>query len=487
MTKAMQIPIKSFVVRLSIILFISSGLACSSDDPVIIPPNVLFITADDLNNDLGLYGHPLVQSPNLDALASQSIVFERAYAQYPVCSPSRSSFLTGLYPEQTGVLTNQGMFRDNIPEIKTLPQWFKENGYSSARVGKLFHYNVPLGIGTDGSDDPLSWDKTVNPRGLDRDSLDIVNTIDPGKYGGTLSWLDIESEDDQHTDGLAALAAIDLLREMDPRKTGKPFFLGIGFYRPHTPFVAPSDYFGLYERDTIEPLMEVEGDRENKPPAALFDRKGQRELSLEQRKEIIEAYYASISFMDFQLGRVLEELDRLGLRESTIIVFLSDHGYHLGQHGMWQKSDLFEGSTRVPLLISVPDQNIEIRTKSLTELVDLYPTLVELTGLESPGHLKGHSLVPILENSEAILADNAYTLTRSRGKFKRDEGETVYGNTIRTTRYRYTEWGRGKYGVEFYDYESDPNEYRNLAGMESTKALQDELAQMLDDKINYTR
>ena len=190
--------------------------ACTAPDAAPLPPNVLLIMSDDLNNDLGLYGHDLVQSPNMDALAARSLVFDRAYCQYPVCSPSRSSMLTGLYPEQSGVVTNQQRFRDSVPDVKTLPQWFKEHGYSSARVGKLYHYGVPLMIGTPGIDDSLSWDVTVNPRGIDRDSLHLVNTLEEGKYGGTLSWLSIESTDDEHTDGTGAVAAMRLLQRTEP-------------------------------------------------------------------------------------------------------------------------------------------------------------------------------------------------------------------------------------------------------------------------------
>ena len=242
-------------------------------------PNVLFIAVDDLNNDLGCYGHPLVQSPNIDRLASRGMRFDRAYCQYPVCNPSRASLMTGLYPEQTGVLSNAGDFRERHPDITTLSQHFMNNGYFAARVGKIYHYGVPLQIGTDGKDDAASWNTVANPIGIDRTELDSVATLQKGKYGGTLSWRIVESRDDDHTDGKGALEAIRLIEKNHPDKTGKPFFLAMGFFRPHTPYVAPAHYADLYPLDKIDPVMEKPGDRDDIPPAALADRVHQRELS----------------------------------------------------------------------------------------------------------------------------------------------------------------------------------------------------------------
>ncbi len=429
-------------------------------------PNVLFIAVDDLNNDLGCYGHPRVKSPNIDKLAKRGMLFHNAYCQYPVCNPSRSSFMTGMYPPQTGVLSNGGNFRKRLPNVVTLAQLFKQHGYFVARIGKIFHYGVPLQIGTDGKDDPKSWTKVINPKGIDRTKLDLVKTLQKGRYGGTLSWLNIKSKDTDHTDGKAASAAIQLLKKHHPKKTGKPFFLAVGFYRPHTPYVAPSKYFDMYPREKIQPLMEKKGDRDDIPPAALADRPKQRELTVAQRKEIIQAYYASITFMDAQLGRILEALNDMGLAENTIIVFVSDHGYHLGHHGLWQKGDLFEGSCRVPLIIADPRQkNKGQSTKALTEMLDMYPTLADLCQLPKPKHLKGKSLVPVLRDPKHKVRDAALTVAWSRGRRVKKKGkrQKILGYSIRTPRYRYTEWGGGKYGVELYDYKTDPMEYTNLA------------------------
>ena len=308
-----------------------------------LPPNILLITADDLNNDLGTYGHGLVQSPHIDRLAEQGVRFDRAYCQYPVCSPSRSSFLTGLYPEQTGVLTNQGQFRERLPDVYTLPQWFKNHGYFAARVGKIYHYNVPMQIGTDGMDDPESWSVTVNPRGIDREIHDRIHTLVPGQFGGTLSWLSVDIDEGLHTDELATEAALRIMEEHHPKRTGAPLFLAVGYYRPHTPFVAPDSFFAMYPIGEIQPLLEVPGDRDDIPVPALADRPRQRDLTLEQRQEIIQAYYASVSFLDAQVGRLLEALEAHDLADNTIIVFVSDHGYHLGHHGLWQKGRSVRG------------------------------------------------------------------------------------------------------------------------------------------------
>ena len=454
------------------------------------PLNVLFIAVDDLNNDLGCYGHPLVESPHIDRLAARGVRFDRAYCQYPVCAPSRSSFLTGLYPDQTGVLRNQDQFRDHVPDVKTLPQWFREHGYFAARVGKLFHYGVPGQIGTDGEDDPVSWDEVVNPRGIDKDVEDEIHTLQPGRFGGTLSWLRVESEDEEHTDGVGATEAIRLLETRHPDSTGQPFFLAVGFYRPHTPFVAPSHYFDLYPTEQISLAPDPTEDRKDVPLAALADRPHQLELSPERQREIIQAYYASISLMDAQVGRLLDALDRLGLTENTLVVFVSDHGYHLGRHGLWQKGDLFEGSARVPLIIAEPRTSQPgAATDALVELVDLYPTLVDRAGLPMPPHLQGKSLTPILDAPDHPGRDAALTEAWSRAGWVHDDlgGVPILGYSIRTPRYRYTEWASGRHGIELYDYQTDSLEQTNLAGTSELAETEAALKRLLQEKIHLAQ
>ena len=480
------------LIPLQLLLLAFSLSAFSADhDP---RPNVLLIIADDLNNDLGTYGHPIVKTPHIDALARNGVRFDAAYSQFPVCTPSRSSFLTGLYPEQIGVVEVEPYFRDHVPDVTTLPQLFRENGYTSARVGKIFHQNVPSQIGMDGVDDPPSWDTVVNPSGLDKDIEQRVNSVSPsappGDIGGTLTWLSVDSHDEAHTDGIATTAAMKLMSDLHPEKTGKPLFLAVGFYRPHVPLIAPSTYFDLYPLEEIELTQAPADDRDDIPVPALADRPHQADMTTKQKKEVTQAYYASVSFVDAQVGRLLAELDRQGLAENTVVVFMSDHGFHLGSHGLWQKTDLFEGSVRLPLILSVPGQaNRGAASSSIVELVDLYPTLASLAGIEPPAYLEGKSLIPILADPQTEIRDSAFTMASSRAWWTRPEWKyrEITGYTIRTPRYRYTEWGDGAFGVEFYDYENDPGELHNLAHDRTLASTRFRLARMLRERRDAAR
>jgi arylsulfatase A-like enzyme len=474
-----------------LLLAFSVSAFCADHDP---RSNVLLIIADDLNNDLGTYGHPIVKTPHIDALARNGVRFDAAYSQFPVCTPSRSSFLTGLYPEQIGVVEVEPYFRDHVPDVTTLPQLFRENGYTSARVGKIFHQNVPSQIGMDGVDDPPSWDTVVNPSGLDKDIEQRVNSVSPsappGDIGGTLTWLSVDSRDEAHTDGIATTAAMKLMSDLHPEKTGKPLFLAVGFYRPHVPLIAPSAYFDLYPLEEIKLTQPPADDRDDIPVPALADRPHQADMTTKQKKEVTQAYYASVSFVDAQVGRLLAELDRQGLAENTVVVFMSDHGFHLGSHGLWQKTDLFEGSVRLPLILSVPGQaNRGAASSSIVELVDLYPTLASLAGLEPPAYLEGKSLIPILADPQTEIRDSAFTMASSRAWWTRPEWKyrEITGYTIRTPRYRYTEWGDGAFGVEFYDYENDPGELHNLAHDRTLASTRFKLARMLRERRDAAR
>ena len=419
--------------------------------------NVLFLIADDLNVDLGVYGAPVV-SPNIDRLASVGVRFQRAYTQFPLCSPSRSSFLTGRRPNATGVIRNPGQpnpvsphFRERLPATVTLPQIFKNNGWFSARVGKLYHYGVPNNIGTSSLDDFLSWDLVINPRGHDREIHDRIFTIgQPGNFGGTLSWFADDAPDEEQTDGIGALEAVKLLERFS--RENRPFFLGVGFYRPHTPYVAPKKYFDLYDRARITLPVLSDDDRTRTPAAAYGSASAvQDKMTDERRREAIQAYRASTTFMDAQVGVVLAALDRLGLRKNTVVVFTSDHGYHLGDHGLWQKQSLFEASARVPLIVAAPGARGNGRVAAgVVEMVDLYRTLADLAGLSPAAEIDGVNLRPLLESPDATVKEYAFSQART-------------GYAVRTSRWRYIEWNEGKAGAQLFDMERDPNETRNLA------------------------
>lgn len=436
--------------------------------------NVLFIAVDDLNNDLACYGNTTVKSPNIDRLAKRGVLFNKAYTQFPLCSPSRSSLLTGRRPDVTGIYELQTHFRKNLPDVVTLPQLFKNNNYHSARVGKIFHYGVPAQIGTNGLDDSVSWNQRVNPKGHDKvDEQTITNVTPDRQLGSALSWRAEDGADEDQTDGRIATEAIKILEE---KKNG-PFFLAVGFFRPHTPYVAPKKYFDLYPADKIILAKEKENDLADVPEAALFTKPSHWGLDEAKRRDAQRAYYACISFMDAQVGRVLDALDRLKLTDKTIVVLWSDHGYNLGHHGQWMKQSLFENSARVPLIFSVPGGLKGQRSERTVELLDIYPTLAQLTGLSANG-LEGKSLVPLLKNPKATWDKAAYSQVR-RSTGKPNEGPFIMGRSVRTERWRYTEWDDGRAGIELYDHEKDPDEFTNLAQEAQYKPTVKELAALL--------
>ncbi len=455
------------------------------------PMNVLFIVSDDLtNNAIGCYGGP-VPTPNVDALAARGVRFDRAYCQFPLCNPSRASFLTGLRSDTLRVYENATQFRRNLPDAQTLPQTFRKAGYLVARVGKLYHYGVPGQIGTDGLDDPPSWDRTINPRGRDKDDEDRIFTLNPGakgsaRFGGTLSWLAADGDDAEQTDGQIAAEVAGLLRAS--ATADRPFFLACGFFRPHTPYVAPKKYFEMFPTSAIALPNVPDGHRRDAPaPAFGSAKKEQDQLTDDLRRQAIQAYRASAAFMDAQLGIVLRALEDAGLADRTIVVFLSDHGYHLGEHGLWQKMSLFENSARVPLILADPRARGNGRACPRTvELVDLHATLAELCGLDAPA-TDGASLKPLLDDPDRPWDRPAFTQVArgapaGPGPDARKGGPGFMGRSIRTERHRYTEWDDGERGVQLYDLEADPGELANLADDLEHRALAAELKGRLHAK-----
>lgn len=455
-------------------------------------PNVLMIVSDDLAARLACYGDPMAKTPHLDRLAARGVRFERAYCQYPLCNPSRTSFLTGLRPDTTRVWNNQVQFRDTTPDAQSLGQTFQKAGYYVARVGKLYHYGVPTQIGTDGMDDPNSWQERFNPKGRDVDDTSLIEAIALGPdgkarwetggklgLGARLSRLAAEGEDSEQTDGKVADQAIRLL---DQHKD-KPFFLCAGFYRPHTPYVAPKKYFDLYPLEKIVLPTVPDGYRDTVPAAALLFKKEEEAMTDRQRREAIQAYFAAMSFMDAQVGRLVDALDQRGLATNTIVVFLSDHGYHLYEHELWQKRTLFENSARVPLIVAAPGLASGATCRRTVELIDLHPTLAELAGLDIPKGLDGVSIAPLVRDPAASRERPAITQVNREGN--KGGRPSLMGYSLRTEKWRYNDWGTA--GCELYDEEADPTEMHNLAAQEKFQPVLAELRARLHGMIPGSR
>jgi iduronate 2-sulfatase len=417
--------------------------------------NVLFIATDDLNNCLGCYGHPVVKTPNIDRIAKRGVRFDRAYCQFPLCSPSRTSLMTGLAPDTTRVYELQTHFRSVLPDVMTLGQAFQKNGYFSGRVGKIYHYGNPGQIGTDGLDDKPSWNHVVNPAGLDKlEEEPKLTNFTPGRgLGSAVCFYASPAPDEQHTDGQVAA---EVIRMMEAHKD-EPFFIGAGFYKPHVPWIAPKKYFDMYPLDSIDVRPFDESEMTIAPEHAYSTRPANWGMSVDQRRTAIQAYYATISFVDAQIGKVLDALDRLNLADSTTVLFWSDHGYQLGEHGQWMKQTVFEPSARAPFIVAGAGVSARGRNSMRTvEFLDMYPTLVDMCGLSgAPANLHGRSLVPLLKNPNASWSKPAVSQVR--------RGKDIHGHSLRNERYRYTMWKGGELGEELYDYETDPREMRNLA------------------------
>jgi uncharacterized sulfatase len=415
-------------------------------------PNILLIIVDDLRDHLGCYGKSVVKSPHIDRLAARGVRFDRAYVQYPVCNPSRSSFLTGLRPDQTGVLDNRTFLREKRPAVVTLPQLLRQNGWHTASYGKVFHVGEAAGEVRDAwMDAAKSWDeaKMFLPTEAGRKG-DVRNLT-----GGKLDWCDagpMEGGDDDQPDGQNAAHAIRAIEQQTA--AGKPWLIGLGFHKPHNPFFAPKKYFDLYPPQSLTlyrdpphttPLYPLSIAGGSNTPA--FDAFSDRD-----RLDFLRAYYACTSFMDAQVGRVLDALDRLKLWERTMVIFVGDNGYHLGERGWWNKNTLFERSCRVPFIVAAPGTKPSV-ARGLVELVDIFPTVAVFCGVKPPPVLVGQDLRPLLDDPARPGKPAAFTMV-TRGLKHR-------GDSIRTERWRYTEWSDGT--KELYDHDNDPEETENVA------------------------
>jgi len=447
--------------------------------------NVLFIAVDDLRPDLGCYGDPVAVTPNIDLLASDGMTFIRAYCQQAVCAPSRASIMTGLRPDNIRVWDLQTHFRENMPDVVTLPQYFKNQGYHTREVGKIYH--DPLK-----AKDPQSWSApsrfhvTQNGRGHKY----VLDENCTGKMKAAATEM-ADVPDTAYIDGKVCLAAIEILNEIKD----STFFLAVGFRRPHLPFSSPEKYWDLYKPEELPPI------KNPAPPA------GVPEIALHNWKELRGytdmpyigdvgpkevlrlrwGYYAAVSYIDAQIGKLVHELKRLNLYSNTIIVLWSDHGYHLGEHNLWCKITNFELDTRVPLIICLPEQKTAgSRTNAIVELVDVYPTLADVCGFDIPEGLDGQSMKPILEDPDVAWAKPALSQFPRPGYYK--EQPDYMGYSIRTDQYRYTKWIRIETGEAFarelYDHFTDPGEEVNLAVEEKSKEIILDLDQVLMERIS---
>lgn len=430
--------------------------------------NVLFIMSDDLRDTVGCYGHPLAKTPHIDRLAARGVRFDRACAQYPVCNPSRSSLLTGLRCEQTGIVGNQQFFRSVLPEVVTLPQLLRTGGWTAHSWGKIFHTaNTGEGQRADWLDVGKSWDRAeaIEPLPLRPDGE--VRNLTAGK----LPWCTVGIMDGPEEDQPDAITATTAIRSMEELSAGgKPWMVAAGFHRPHDPFYSPRKYFDLYPREKLALYADPAGITPA-PPLAISGNwvKNFVAFSDDDRRSFLQAYFAGVSFMDAQVGRLLDALDRLKLADRTIVVFVGDHGYHLGERGWWNKNTLFERSCRAPMIIAAPGFKGGQVCRSPVEFVDIYPTLADLCGQVPPAGLAGKSLRPVLEDASRPHKDAAFTLvSRSPAKF---------GQSVRTLRWRLTQWSDG--AVELYDHDQDPEETHNVASLPENAATVAELKSKL--------
>ncbi|MFC2130781.1 sulfatase [Bacteroidota bacterium] len=475
-------------------------------------PNVLFIAVDDLRTELGCLGDTAIKTPNIDRLAQRGVTFTHAYCQQAICNPSRASLLTGFRPDSIGVCDLYTNFRDNIPDLITLPQYFKNNDYYTTGIGKIYHNNIQ---------DSISWHEKFHIDGfpfdpdavyLTEENLRLVEEkkqrlIAKGYYERyideyglwyikTMSTEIADVEDNEYYDGAQTDFAIKKLAEFNKRDD--PFFFAVGYYRPHLPFNAPRKYWDMYVRENI-PLASNDFVPRNAPNFALNDAMELRrsytdfheapspfegKFSEEQKRLLKHGYFASVSYTDAQIGRLLDALDSLGLTDNTIIVLWGDHGWKLGEHNSWCKQTNYEIDTRSPLIIIDPRMKEKnVKCDALVEFVDIYPTLCDLTGLDIPESLHGISMKPLMENPGKEWKSAIFT-QHLRGKYRKlPDNELIMGRAIRTVRYRYVEWKNyvtGKLmGQELYDLQADPQENESIAGFDESKELIRELSDRL--------
>ncbi|MDX1285062.1 MAG: sulfatase [Draconibacterium sp.] len=468
------------MTRFLILCIVVCMAGCKQVQKEIKQPNVLFIISDDLADRLACYGDMVAVTPHLDKLAERGVIFTNNFCQYPTCGPSRASLFSGLYPFETGYTHNKGgTFNEHLPGIKTLPRLFREKGYFTARVGKIFHMGVPREIGGPGTDDSLAWDVAINNAGYDEMGKNWDNATHVGdshRQGVRVVYDAPDIPDSEMTDGVGLNEAIRLLKENNPQKTGKPFFLAYGLFRVHPPMIVPKKHWDAIDISKYKIPHVPDEDRDDIPEINWhLHQPGYNFISDLHGISYAHAYYAGIHFVDELAGKLISELENEGLAENTIIVFTGDQGFHLGEHGHWHKSSMFEEACRVPLIIVDPRQKeIGKKCTNLTGLIDVYPTLCELAGIKPDHKLSGQSLKSQLNDVNIPGKQFEFTMGSPNG----------FG--IRTEKFRYTEWRKDWKNVDFsmlYDLEKDPNEYNSLIDNPDYMDIIAELRQKLDSAL----
>ncbi len=453
----------------SVLLVAATPLASAAPKP-----NVLFIAVDDLRPQLGCYGLTQMHSPNIDRLAKRGVVFNRSYCMVPTCGASRASLMTGIRPARNRFVSYQTRADKDAPNAVTLNTHFKNNGYYTVSNGKVFHHATDNAKGWS----ELVWrPKTgsISYHRPENQKLHLKRGKELGRRGRGPAYEAADAPDENYGDGMIASKAVEDLRRLSKRE--EPFFLAVGFLKPHLPFVCPQKYWDLYPEDSIK-LPATYHRPENAPDEAIHSfgemrayagipKKGP--VSNETAMNLIRGYYACVSFTDAQIGRVLDELDRLKLADNTVVVLWGDHGWNLGEHTLWCKHCCFETSMRAPLIVSAPGMQRGKMTQGLTEFIDIYPSLCDLAGLEKPGHLEGRSFAPLLKDPDAAWKEFAI------GRFGN-------GDTIRTDGHRFTEYRSRKdqpVARMLYDHDKDPDEDRNISELSGSAEAVEKLTRLL--------
>jgi uncharacterized sulfatase len=407
--------------------------------------NVLFIVVDDLNTTLGCYGHPVVKTPNIDKLANMGVRFNHAYCNFAVCGPSRGSFLSGMRPESINILDNRTPLQPLLGDKSTLPYLFKQNGYYTMSLGKIFHRPE------EDHNDFKAWDEIY-----------VYKPTELGKKGeernmtdGVLKWCHwqaAEGDDEDQPDGQNAKKAVEFIKT----KREQPFFLAVGFHKPHDPFIAPKKYFDMYPLEDCDPPVLPEGWEPPYKHTLPGETKTFNKFTDQDKREFLRSYYACTSFMDAQVGKIIDALKETGQLDNTLIVFFGDHGYHLGEHNWWNKVTIFEKGTNAPFIMagnSVGKKGVV--SNAMFEYIDIYPTLANLFSLQNiPEHLEGKSFANVVNDPTKPFRNEVRAVIRRGDKL---------GRMVKNEKFRYVEWDNGKMGRELYDQKNDPIEYRNLA------------------------